>query len=248
MAPRQSFPPCGRPPLPLRTKPASGDRPSCVHRVCTLAGGTVHSLLSDGTDWVAIHIAHDRNRGMPISFETTAVSATGCQKALTGRPASQPATRAPNEAPRPKRVPRLRSALGSLAGAPRDGPGMSFAVRRCSNGYAGGSFTMPAPKKPGQPRVRRQPRSELGRWPLGPRIGAVPPLVHVTLVLHPAGRASQFEWRRPGPNPRVRSADPRRRICDSRRRSSRPRPDQSSPIDRAQGRARGQTTPPLARP
>ena len=109
-------------------------------------------------------------------------------------------------------------------------------------------FTLAGPKNLGQPRVRRQPRSGLGRWPLGPQIGAVPPRVHVRLVLHLAGCASQFERPRPGPKPRVRSADPRRRLCDSRRRSSRPRPDQESPIDPAQGRARGQTTPPLARP
>jgi hypothetical protein len=116
------------------------------------------------------------------------------------------------------------------------------------NGYACGSFTLPGSKNLGQPRVRRQPRSGLGGWPLGPRIGAVPPRVHVRLVLHLAGCASQSEWPRPGPQPRVWSADPRRRLCDSRRRSSRPRPDQESPIDPTQGRARGQTTPHLARP
>jgi hypothetical protein len=111
-----------------------------------------------------------------------------------------------------------------------------------------GSINLPGPKNLGQPRVRRQPGSGLGRWPLGPQIGAAPPRVHVTLVLHLAAYASKFEWRRPGPKPRVRSADPRQRRCDSRRRSSRRRPDQESPIDPAQGRARGQTTPPLARP
>ena len=111
-----------------------------------------------------------------------------------------------------------------------------------------GSFTLPGPQNLGLPRVRRQPRSGLERWPLSPQIGAVPPRVHVTLVLHLAGCASQFEWRRPGPNLRVRSADPRRRICDLRRRSSRPRLDQESPIEPAQARAHGQTTPPLARP
>ena len=153
------------------------------------------------------------------------------------------------QAPRPRRVPRLRErARLARTRRPRDGPGMSSAVRCCREGYAGGSPTMAAPKNPGQPRVWRQPRSELGRWPLGPQIGAVPPRVHVTLVLHLAGCAFQFGWRRPGPNPRVRSADPRQRICDSRRRSSRPRPDQESPIDPAQGRVRGQTTPPPARP
>ncbi len=107
---------------------------------------------------------------------------------------------------------------------------------------------LPDRKNLGQPRVRRQPRSKLGRWPLGRRIGVVSPRVHVTLVLHLAGCASQFEWRRPGPKPRVRSADPRQRQCDPPRRSSRPRPDQESPIDPAQAPARGQTTPPLARP
>ena len=121
-------------------------------------------------------------------------------------------------------------------------------IRRCRDGYACRSFTLPVPKNLEPPRVRRQPRSGLGRWPLSPQIGAAPPRVHVTLVLHRAGCAFQFEWRRPGPKPRVRSADPRQRRCDSRRRSSRPRPDQESPIDPAQGRAPGQTTPPLARP
>ena len=111
-----------------------------------------------------------------------------------------------------------------------------------------GLLALPGPQNQGQSRVRRQPRSGLGRWSLGSQIGEVPPRVHVTLVLHLAGCASQFEWRRPGPKPRVRSADPRQRLCDSRRRSSRPRPDQESPIDPAQGPARGQTTPPLARP
>jgi hypothetical protein len=109
-------------------------------------------------------------------------------------------------------------------------------------------FTMPGSRNVGQPRVRRQPRSGLGRWPLGLQIGVIPPPVHVTFGLHLAGCAFQFDWCRPGPNPRVRSADPRQRICDSRRRSSRLRPDQESPIDPAQGRARGQTTPPPARP
>jgi hypothetical protein len=88
------------------------------------------------------------------------------------------------------------------------------------------SLNLPGPKNLGQPRVRRQPRSALGKWLLDPQIGAAPPRVHVTLVLHLAGCASRFEWRRPGPKPRVRSADPRLRLCDSRRRSSRPRPDQ----------------------
>ena len=36
--------------------------------------------------------------------------------------------------------------------------------------------------------------------------------------------------------------------ANMRRRSSRPRPDQEIPIDPAQGRVRGQTTPPPARP
>jgi hypothetical protein len=50
--------------LPLRTKPASGVRPlMCVYRECTQAGGTVHSLLSDGTEWAAIHIAPLPNEG-----------------------------------------------------------------------------------------------------------------------------------------------------------------------------------------
>jgi hypothetical protein len=132
--------------------------------------------------------------------------------------------------------------------APRDGLRMSSAVRRCRNRYACGSFTPPGPKNLGQPRVRRQPRSGLGRWPLGRQIGAVPPRVHVTLVPHLAGGGSQFGWRRPGPKPRVRSADPQQRLCDSRRPSSRPRPDPESPIDPAPVRAHGQTTPPLARP
>ena len=151
------------------------------------------------------------------------------------------------------RTPRIAygpsaSAVGSPAGAPARRTRMSSAVRRCRDGYACGCFTLPGPRNLGQPRVRRQPRSGLGRSPQGPKIGAVPPRVHVTLVLHLAECASQFEWPRLGPKPRVRSADPRQRLCDSRRRSSRPRPDQESPIDPAQGRARGQTTPPLARP
>ena len=82
----------------------------------------------------------------------------------------------------------------------------------------------------------------------GPQTGAVPPRVHVTLVLHLAECVSPFEPRRPGPTSRVRSACPRQRLCGSRRQSSRPRPDQGSPIDPAQGRGRGQATPLLARP
>src|SRR5215204_1245000 len=53
--------------------------------------------------------------------------------------------------------------------------------------------TMPALRNLRQPRVRRLPRSELARWPLGLQIEAVPPVVHVMLVLHLAGCASQFE-------------------------------------------------------
>jgi hypothetical protein len=134
---------------------------------------------------------------------------------------------------------------GSSAPPPPQSPCTST---DCRDRYACGSLNLPGPENLGRPRVRRQPRSALGRGHLGRQLGAAPPRVHVTLLLHLAGRASQFEWRRPGPKPRAWSADPRQRLCDSPRRSSRPRPDQGSPIDPAPGRAREQTTPPLARP
>jgi hypothetical protein len=56
---------------PLMGGPATEDEnphqasaPACVHRVCSQAGGTVHSLLSDGTDYLARHVARDRTRGL----------------------------------------------------------------------------------------------------------------------------------------------------------------------------------------
>ena len=137
-----------------------------------------------------------------------------------------------------------RGRLSPLA-RPRDGLRMSSAVRDRQG--ARGSFTLPGPKNVGQPRARRQPSSGLGRWTLGRQIGAVPPRVHVMLVPHLAGCAFLSGWRRPEPKPPVRSADPQQQLCDSRRRSSRPRPDQESPIDPAQVRARGRTKPLLVR-
>src|SRR5829696_578095 len=98
MAPRQSFPSWEA--QPLRTKPASGVRPACVHRVCGQAGGTVHSLLSDGTDYLARHVARDRNRGLAMIFETTAVLRQMPQ-ALASPVASPAPPRAPRQASRP---------------------------------------------------------------------------------------------------------------------------------------------------
>jgi hypothetical protein len=36
----------------------------CVHCVCNQVGGTIHGLLGDGTDKVAIYVSGDRNARM----------------------------------------------------------------------------------------------------------------------------------------------------------------------------------------
>src|SRR5215212_5256312 len=189
-----------------------------------------------------MYVARDRNRGVPPRLETTVVPAPARDaEGLAGFTApGPPKARARSEAR--FKADGARSSR-PLAG-PRDGLTMSSVVPRCDSCPA--AFHHAWSKEPRAASSSAATCSGLG-WPLDSQTGAAPPRVHVTFVLHLVGCESQFDRRRPGPNPQVRSADPRRRICDLRRRSSRPRPDQERPLDPAQGRARGQTTPPLAR-
>jgi hypothetical protein len=64
-------------PQPLRMKSASGVHLlTSVHCVCHQVRGTIHGLLSDGTDHVSIHVARDRMLAYPTSsalMPTTAI-------------------------------------------------------------------------------------------------------------------------------------------------------------------------------
>jgi hypothetical protein len=73
---RRLFPLVGDP-QPLRMKSASGVHLlTSVHCVCHQVRGTIHGLLSDGTDHVSIHVARDRMLAYPTSsvlMPTTAI-------------------------------------------------------------------------------------------------------------------------------------------------------------------------------
>jgi hypothetical protein len=159
-----------------------------VNRVCTQAGGTIHSLLSDGTDWAAIRIAPLPNEGWPCTSRGLRYPDAGGLGELADVTSGHREHRG-----------RLRgrgavldraSALGPPAG---DDAKKEFGNSLAVTATRAAPPTTPALKKLRQPRVRRLPRSELARWPLGLQIGAVPPRVHVMLGLHHADCVFQFE-------------------------------------------------------
>jgi hypothetical protein len=72
---RRLFPLVGGP-QPLRMKSASRVHLlMSVHFVCNQVRGTIHGLLSDGTDQGSVHVAGDRDARMPEELEHTALSA-----------------------------------------------------------------------------------------------------------------------------------------------------------------------------
>jgi hypothetical protein len=72
---RRLFPLVGGP-QPLRMKSASRVHLlMSVHFVCNQVRGTIHGLLSDGTDQRSVHVAGDRDARMPEELGHTAWSA-----------------------------------------------------------------------------------------------------------------------------------------------------------------------------
>ena len=114
--------------LLLRTKPASGvHRLMCVHCVSNQVRGTVHGLLSDGTDQGTVHISGDRDRGVTHQLRDPAMSAPEasisdtvcCPQPMEGERGSSPP-----------------GAFAELVKRPGDIARASSIVNRCSPGSA----------------------------------------------------------------------------------------------------------------